>query len=209
MKKGSHSKGNKVVAASSSACAACGFIPIPFGDIAPVIAIQIGMIIGLAKIYEIKRNQYNLKDIILSGGCSLGDIAINGGLQSSMEITKQGFKTVFKEVTEEVVDDVTEHTVKAVVKEVLKESGEKGTSGIIKFIPGVGTLIGGLVSATINGGFTVSMGLGTMKLFENKLLGDDNGYTFLINRIKRYQNIFSQLKYYSEKEDWGFEEWEE
>ena len=209
LKKGSHSKGNKVVAASSSACAACGFIPIPFGDIAPVIAIQIGMIIGLAKIYEIKRNQYNLKDIILSGGCSLGDIAINGGLQSSMEITKQGFKTVFKEVTEEVVDDVTEHTVKAVVKEVLKESGEKGTSGIIKFIPGVGTLIGGLVSATINGGFTVSMGLGTMKLFENKLLGDDNGYTFLINRIKRYQNIFSQLKYYSEKEDWGFEEWEE
>ena len=209
LKKGSHSKGNKVVAASSSACAACGFIPIPFGDIAPVIAIQIGMIIGLAKIYEIKRNQYNLKDIILSGGCSLGDIAINGGLQSSMEITKQGFKTVLKEVTEEVVDDVTEHTVKAVVKEVLKESGEKGTSGIIKFIPGVGTLIGGLVSATINGGFTVSMGLGTMKLFENKLLGDDNGYTFLINRIKRYQNIFSQLKYYSEKEDWGFEEWEE
>ena len=89
LKKGSHSKGNKVVATSSAACAACGFIPVPFGDIAPVIAIQVGMIIGLAKIYEIKRNQYNLKDIILSGGCSLGDIAINGGLQSSMEITKQ------------------------------------------------------------------------------------------------------------------------
>lgn len=209
LKKGSHSKGKKVVASSSCACAACGFIPFPFGDIAPVIFIQIGMIIGLAKIYEIKRNQYNLKDIILSGGCSLGDMAINSGLQSSMEITKQGFKTVFKEVSEEVVDDVAEHTVKTVVKEVLKESGEKGTSGIIKVIPGVGTLIGGLLSASINGGFTVSMGLGTMKLFENKLLGDDNGYTFLINRIKRYLNIFSQLKYYSEKEDWGFEEWEE
>ena len=209
LKKGSHSKGNKIVTASSTACAGCGFIPIPFGDIIPVVAIQVGMIIGLAKIYEINSKQYKLKDIILSGGCSLGDMAINGGIQSSMEITKQGFKTVFKEVTEEVVDDVAEHTVKAVVKEVLKEGGEKGTSGIIKVIPGVGTLIGGLVSASINGGFTVSMGFGTMKLFENKLLGDDNGYSFLINRIKRYQNIFSQLKYYSEKEDWGFEEWEE
>jgi len=209
LKKGSHSKGKKIVAASASLCAGCGFIPFPFGDLVPVIGLQIGMIVGLAKVYEIKKGQYNLKDIILSGGCSLGDMAINGGIQSSMEITKQGFKTVFKEAAEEVVDDVAEHTVKTVVKEVLKEGGEKGTSGIIKFIPGVGTLIGGLVSAAINGGFTVSMGLGTMKLFENKLLGDDNGYTFLINRIKRYQNIFSQLKFYSVKDDWGFEEWEE
>ena len=103
---------------------------------------------------------------------------------------------------------MVENTVKTVFKEVLKEGGEKGSSGIIKVIPGVGTLIGGLLSASINGGFTLSMGLGTMKLFEDKLLGDDNGYTFLINRIKRYLNIFSQLKYYSEKEDWGFEEWE-
>ena len=208
LKKGSHSKGKKIVAVSSSACAACGFIPFPFADIIPVISIQVGMIIGLSKIYEIKREQYKIKDIILSGGCSLGDVAINGGVQSSMEITKQGFKTIFKEVGEEIVDDAAEHTVKTVVKEVLEESSEKVSSNILKFIPGIGTILGGLVSASINGGFTISMGLGTMKLFEDKLLGDDNGYTFLINRIKRYQNIFSQLKYYSEKEDWGFEEWE-
>ena len=56
LKKGTHSKGNKVVAVTSSEYADCGFIPIPFGDIESVITKQIGMIIGLAKIYEIKKN---------------------------------------------------------------------------------------------------------------------------------------------------------
>ena len=46
-----------------------------------------------------------------------------------------------------------------------------------------------------------------MKLFEDKLLGDDNGYSFLINRIKGYLNIFEQIKSYSKKKDWYFEEW--
>ena len=47
-----------------------------------------------------------------------------------------------------------------------------------------------------------------MNLFEDKLLGEDNGYTFLANRIKGYKNIFSQLNYYSKKEDWEFKEWD-
>lgn len=196
------------MATTSSLAGACGFIPFPFADIIPVLSIQIGMILGLANLYGIDREKYNIKDIILSGGCTLGDVAVNASVQSAMDLTKQGFKTVFKEAAEEVIDDTTEQGVKAIVKEVLKEGGQK-TSSAVKFIPGIGTLIGGLVSASINGGFTASMGKGTMKLFEDKLLGDDNGYTFLINRIKSYQNIFNQFKYYSEKEDWDFEEWEE
>ena len=124
-----------------------------------------------------------------------------------MQLTKQGFKTIFKGVTEEVIDGATEQTIKTVVKEVIKEAGEKGSSSAIKAIPVIGTIIGGLISAAINAGFTASMGKGTMKLFEDKLLGDDNGYSFLINRIKGYLNIFEQIKYYSEKKDWGFEEW--
>ena len=209
LKKGSHIKGNAIVTSYSCLAGGCGFIPIPFLDIAPVIGIQIAMIISLAKIYGIKGNQYKLKDIILSGGCSLGDAAVNAGVQSAMDITKEGFKTVFKEVAEEAADEVTEHTIKNVVKEVLKEGGEKGSSGALKCIPGIGTLIGGLISAAINAGFTISMGKGTMKLFEDKLLGDDNGYSFLKNRIKGYQNIFLQLQYYSENENWYFEEWDE
>lgn len=208
LKKGSHTKGNKIVATTSSLAGACGFIPFPFADIIPVLSIQIGMILGLANLYGIDREKYNIKDIILSGGCTLGDVAVNASVQSAMDLTKQGFKTVFKEAAEEVIDDTTEQGVKAIVKEVLKEGGQKSSSAV-KFIPGIGTLIGGLVSASINAGFTASMGKGTMKLFEDKLLGDDNGYTFLINRIKSYQNIFNQFKYYSEKEDWDFEEWEE
>ena len=207
LKKGSHTKGNAIVAASSCITGACGFIPVPFGDIAPVIGIQIGMIIGLAKVYGITQRQYKLKDIILSGGCSLGDAAVNVTVQSVMDVTKQGFKTVIKEVTEEVVDDVAEETVKNVVKAVIKEGGEKGTSQVLKVIPGLGTIIGGLISAGINAAFTASMGKGTMKLFEDKLLGEDNGYSFLINRIKGYLNIFSQIKYYADNEDWEFDEW--
>ena len=209
LKKGSHTKGNKIVATTSSLAGVCGFIPFPFADIIPVLSIQIGMILGLANLYGIDREKYNIKDIILSGGCTLGDVAVNASVQSAMDLTKQGFKTVFKEVSEEVIDDTAEQGVKAIVKEVLKEGGEKTSSSAVKFLPGIGTLIGGLVSASINAGFTTSMGIGTMKLFEDKLLGDDNGYTFLINRIKSYQNIFNQFKYYSEKEDWDFEEWEE
>ena len=98
LKKGSHIKGNAIVTSYSGVAGACGFIPIPFLDIAPVIGIQIAMIISLAKIYGIKGNQYKLKDIILSGGCSLGDAAVNASVQSAMDITKEGFKTVFKEV---------------------------------------------------------------------------------------------------------------
>ena len=63
LKKGSHIKGNAIVASYSGVAGACGFIPIPFLDIAPVIGIQIAMIISLAKIYGIKGNQYKLKDI--------------------------------------------------------------------------------------------------------------------------------------------------
>ena len=72
----------------------------------------------------------------------------------------------------------------------MEETSKKGSSNVIKAIPGIGTVIGGAISASINAGFTASMGKGTMKLFEDKLLGDDNGYSFLINRIKGYLNIF-------------------
>ena len=207
LKKGSHFKGNAIVSSFSFLAGACGFIPIPFADIAPVIGIQVGMILSLANIYGITKEKYNLKDIILSGGCTLGDAAVNAGAQNLMKLTKQGFKTVFKEATEELIDDAAEQTIKTVVKEVMEETSKKGSSNVIKAIPGIGTVIGGVISASINAGFTASMGKGTMKLFEDKLLGDDNGYSFLINRIKGYLNIFEQIKFYSDKKDWGFEEW--
>ena len=207
LKKGSHFKGNAIVSSFSFLAGACGFIPIPFADIAPVIGIQVGMILSLANIYGITKEKYNLKDIILSGGYTLGDAAVNAGAQNLMKLTKQGFKTVFKEATEEFIDDAAEQTIKTVVKEVMEETSKKGSSNVIKAIPGIGTVIGGAISASINAGFTASMGKGTMKLFEDKLLGDDNGYSFLINRIKGYLNIFEQIKFYSDKKDWGFEEW--
>jgi len=165
------------------------------------------MILSLANIYGITKEKYNLKDIILSGGYTLGDAAVNAGAQNLMKLTKQGFKTVFKEATEEFIDDAAEQAIKTVVKEVMEETSKKGSSNMIKAIPGIGTVIGGAISASINAGFTASMGKGTMKLFEDKLLGDDNGYSFLINRIKGYLNIFEQIKFYSDKKDWGFEEW--
>ena len=77
----------------------------------------------------------------------------------------------------------------------------------MKFVPIAGTVIAGAVSAAINAYSTNSIGKTTMKLFEDKLLGDDNGYSFLINRIKGYLNIFEQIKSYSKKKDWYFEEW--
>ena len=95
LKKGSHIKATAIVATSSSLAGACGFIPVPFVDIAPVIIIQVSMILALAKIYGITKDKYNLKDVILSGGCTLGDAAINAGVQGAMKITGQGFKTVF------------------------------------------------------------------------------------------------------------------
>ena len=207
LKKGSHIKATAIVATSSSLAGACGFIPVPFVDIAPVIIIQVSMILALAKIYGITKDKYNLKDVILSGGCTLGDAAINAGVQGAMKITGQGFKTVFKEVAEEVIDDAAEQTIKAITKEILKGAGEKGSTSIVKVVPVIGTILGGLVSAGINAGFTALMGERAMKLFEEKLLGDDNGYSFLVNRIKGYLNIFEQIKFYAEKKDWGFEEW--
>lgn len=79
-------------------------------------------------------------------------------------------------------------------------------------IPGVGTLVGGLVSAAINSTFTSIMGDRIMKLFETKILQDDNGkddegFTFLKNRIESYRNIFDQLEMYMKKNNWEFDSW--
>ena len=77
LKNGSYIIASANIATFSSIEVGCGFIPIPFLDIPPVLEIQVTMIINLAKIYGIKRNQYKLKDIILFGSFKLGDAAVN------------------------------------------------------------------------------------------------------------------------------------
>ena len=207
IKKGCHSQGINTVSTYSCLAGACGFIPIPFADIAPVIGFQILMILSLEDIYEIPREQYNIKDILLLGGSSIENASINAGVQSLMHTSKQGFKTVIKEMSEEAIEGATEQMTKIVGKNIVKKTCEKFGINSMKFVPIAGTVIGGAVSAAINAYSTNSIGKTTMKLFEDKLLGDDNGYSFLINRIKGYLNIFEQIKSYSKKKDWYFEEW--
>ena len=123
-----------------------------------------------------------------------------------MQTTKQGVKTIIKEMSEEAVEETTEQIIKIFGKNIIKKTCEKFGANSLKFVPVAGTIIGGTISAAINAYGTNSIGKTTMKLFEDKLLWHDNGYSFLINRIKGYLNIFEQIKFYSQKKYLGFEE---
>ena len=76
---------------------------------------------------------------------------------------------------------------------------------MIKYIPVVGTIIGGFTSSLINAGFTANFGRNCFKSFEKNLLGNDHGFTYLKNRIDIYKDIFSQISFLSKKENWDFE----
>ena len=79
------------------------------------------------------------------------------------------------------------------------ESGLKKTSQLIKYIPVVGTIIGGFASSIINAGFTANFGRYCLKLFENNLLGNDNGFIYLKNRIDIYKDIFHKFYLYPKR----------
>lgn len=110
---GCRTRARIIIAHATIFAGGCGFIPISFADVAPVLFAQIIMILGLGGVYGVSLNRYQIKELILSGGCSLGNAGINAGAQVIM-------KSVAKESSEEVINKVA---LKEIVKEVLKESG--------------------------------------------------------------------------------------
>ena len=148
------------------------------------------MVFTIAALYGFKPSNFNIFTVFESNGKDIGssDNRFTNFISNSR---------IIKEVAKEIVSEVIESE--------LKKTSVKKTSEFIKYVPGVGTIIGGIASSLINAGFTANFGRNCLKSFEKNLLGNDNGFTYLKNRIDIYKDIFSQILSLSEKENWDFE----
>ena len=185
LKKGSNLKAKVSISIASTLSGACGFIPFPFADIPPVIGIEVAMVFSIAACYGFKPSDFNIFKVFESNGEDIG-------VSDNRHINFISISRLIKEVSKEIISEVT-------------ESGLKKTSELIKYIPVVGTIIGGFASSLINAGSTANFGINCSKSFEKNLLGNDHGFTYLKNRIDIYKDIFSQISFLSQKENWDFE----
>ena len=185
LKKGSNLKAKVSISIASTLSVACGFIPFPFADIPQVIGIEVSMVFSIAACYGFKPSDFNIFKVFESNGEDIG-------VSDNRHINFISISRLIKEVSKEIISEVT-------------ESGLKKTSELIKYIPVVGTIIGGFASSLINAGFTANFGKNCLKSFEKNLLGNDHGFTYLKNRIDIYKDIFSQISFLSQKENWDFE----
>lgn len=129
----------------SSANALVGFSPIPFSDAPILIASQMGMIIRIAKIYNL--DSLNVKSFMANTGTSL----------------------------------------------IVSNLGKSAVASLLKFIPVVGTVVGGLINASVAGIITYAMGTSLNTIFykiSNKaLLGDKKGTQEI---LENFEEVFKQ-----------------
>ena len=138
------------------------------------------MVFSIAACYGFKPSDFNIFKVFESNGEDIG-------VSDNRHINFISISRLIKEVSKEIISEVT-------------ESGLKKTSEFIKYIPVVGTIIGGFASSLINAGFTANFGKNCLKSFEKNLLGNDHGFTYLKNRIDIYKDIFSQISFLSQKD---------
>ena len=168
-------------------------------DLPIVIGIQAGMVYSIGRIYEFTEEEYDIKALLISGGKKLTTDEMMFSIKTAdkQKIKKETIKMGAKFGVGGGAFALKEIII-AVTKEIGKRAGMAGAGEALKFVPILGTLIGGMISASLNAGLTVSVGKNSLELFEKKLM-DDNGAGFLWKRLKVYTNIFDQFLYMAEK----------
>ena len=137
------------------------------------------MVFTIAALYGFKPSDFNIFTVFESNGKDI--VSSDNRFTNFISIYR-----VIKEASKEIVSEVM-------------ENGLKKTSEFIKYVPVVGTIIGGIASSLINAGFTANFGRNCLKSFEKNLLGNDNGFTYLKNRIDIYKDIFHKFYLYPKK----------
>ena len=162
-----------------------------------------------------KQIQENLiKNIIKEGGIKITSqftekVAEYGtGILSkkvSSEITKEGSEIIVKEIGkkftteagEEIGKITTSKITKEIATELMKQSGKttatESAAETSKFIPIIGTIVGGTISGTINFSSTLVMGLKVRKFFRHLVLLT-SGAGYIINKKKIIDEIFEYME---------------
>ena len=121
----------------------------------------------------------------------------------SGELIKEGSELIGKEITKKIISETgeelgkrtTTQVTKEIAVELMKQSGKKTASVNLaetsKFIPIIGTIIGGVISGTINLGTSIGMGLSVRKFFRYLVcLNAGSGYI-----LSKKENIDKLLSY--------------
>jgi uncharacterized protein (DUF697 family)/GTP-binding protein EngB required for normal cell division len=158
----------------------CGLIPSPFIDLGATTAIQFGMSYSISKLY------YN----VLMNSAALNYIQEQTGI-SSLNKIKGKDAIVFISIKL-----ITELLKKSALETVIESM-----ASYIKFVPVIGTIIGGIASVFLNFGCTYSQGKYLSNLFEeamkkipiHEIVGEAaNSYNKAINAFKEIGDMFSK-----------------
>ena len=123
----------------------------------------------------------------------------------SGEIIKEGGEILGKEITKKIVSETGEEigkrtstqVAKEIAEELVKQSGKKTATANLaetsKFIPIIGTIIGGAISGSINLGTSVGMGLSVRKFFRY-LVCLNAGSGYILSKKENIDRIFSYIE---------------
>lgn len=169
-----------ISAGLSSAAFLSSWIPVPFVDIAIVLAIQAFAILGIGLAYGFNYGQINIEDCLQACfGSSVGE---------SAQIVAEGGVRIGKEAIEKGATI----TVNQLVKLMPKITTKMTTAEIAKSIPILGTIIGGLISSVVNTTTTATLCYKCQKYYE-KQIEETQGLFFLKNRIESFKNLCNKL----------------
>jgi len=112
-------------------------------------------------------------------------------------VTKEIGKQITKETGEEIGKMTTSSITKEIAKELMKNSGKTTATETFaessKIIPIIGTIIGGIISGSINLGSTVEIGLAVRKFFKY-LVCLTEGASYILNKKRIIDEIFNYIE---------------
>lgn len=123
----------------------------------------------------------------------------------SSEIIKEGGEVIGKEIGkqlatetgEEIGKMTTSQITKEIATELIKQSGKTSSAETVgetsKFIPLIGTIIGGTISGSLNLASTVGMGLAVKKFFKY-MVCLTAGANYILNKKKNIDKIFEYIE---------------
>lgn len=169
---------NRIIWQCTVIASICGVIPSPFIDLGATTAVQFGMLYSISKLY------YN----VLMNSAALDYIKVQTGISTLNKIKGK------EEIVFMIIKVIFELLKKPALENVIENM-----ASYIKFVPVIGTIIGGIASVFLNFGCTYSQGKYLRNLFEeamkripiHEIVGEAaNSYNKAINSFKEIGDMF-------------------
>ena len=134
-------------------------------------------------------------------GSSIGEVAqigVKGTAIIGKNILKEGAEEGAKQIVKassEVALEPIKYLIGLLAKSTIKSEAGEG----IKYIPIIGTIIGGILASVINTICTSSLCYKCQQYYEKKIV-DNFGLNFLKNRMKSFKNLYFELVKFKDEE---------